>query len=199
MSSLTAAIIDDEPLARAAIRRLLEAERDVVVAGEAGDGKSALALVQNASPDVLFLDMDLPDMSGFDIVRQLPPGRRPAVIFVTAHSRFALQAFEVAALDYLLKPYTDERFYQALAKVRRELGQPKLADLATRLDGLLRQWPASPPDKAAEAGAAPDQLIVKSGTDLRVLKAEQVKWVQGQGDYLRIHSVTGNALVRETM
>ncbi|HEY0864044.1 MAG TPA: LytTR family DNA-binding domain-containing protein [Lacunisphaera sp.] len=197
MTPLNAVIIDDEPLARAALRRLLGAEPDIAIAGEAADGDAALALLQHTMPDLVFLDVQLPGLTGPEILRRLPVGRRPAVIFVTAHGGHALQAFELHAVDYLLKPYTDERFHLALARARRQRAQPTMASLLALVDGLLRHWPAAA--RPAPVVPAPDQLIAKSGTELHVFRTGQVKWVQGQGDYLKIHSAAGNALVRETM
>jgi two-component system LytT family response regulator len=199
MPHLNAVIVDDEPLARAALRRLLDAEADITVAGEAADGRAALELIRRVAPDLVFLDVQLPDMTGPEILRQLPAGRRPAVIFVTAHGGHALQAFELHAVDYLLKPYADERFHLALARARRVRTQPTMASLLALVDGLLRHWPAAARPEPAAPAMVPDQLIAKSGTELHVFKAGQVKWVQGQGDYLKIHSAAGNALVRETM
>ena len=199
MTRLNAVIIDDEPRARAALRRLLDAEPDIAIAGEAADGGAALELLQRAAPDLVFLDVGLPDMTGVDILRQLPQDRRPAVIFVTAHGGHALQAFELHAVDYLLKPYADDRFHLALARARRARAQPTMASLLALVDGLLRHWPAAACREPAAPVMASDQIIAKSGTELHVFKAGQVKWVQGQGDYLKIHSTTGNALVRETM
>lgn len=199
MIPLHAVIVDDEPLARAALRRLLGAEADIAIAGEAADGAAALALIRQTGPDLVFLDVELPDMTGPEILRQLPADGRPSVIFVTAHGRHALQAFELHAVDYLLKPYADERFHLALARARRARPQPTMDSLLALVDGLLRHSPAA---LRAEPGApvlTPDRLIAKSGTELHVFKADQVKWVQGQGDYLKIHSAAGNALVRETM
>lgn len=199
MTRLNAVIIDDEPLARAALRRLLGTEADITIAGEAADGHTALELIGRVTPDLVFLDVQLPGLTGPEVVRQLPAGRRPAVIFVTAHGGHALQAFELRAVDYLLKPYTAERFHLALARARRARAEPTMASLLALVDGLLRHWPAAVRPAPVAPVLAPDQLIAKSGTELHVFKAGQVKWVQGQGDYLKIHSAAGNALVRETM
>jgi len=199
MPRLNAVIIDDEPLARAALARLLATERDVLILGEAADGASALRLMQHVTPDLVFLDVQLPDMTGLEILQRLPGATRPAVIFVTAHGGFALKAFELQAVDYLLKPYTDERFHQALARIRRQRLQPTLVSLSALVDGLLRHWPDETRTRPAALPEAADQLVAKSGTNLHVFKTGQVKWVEGQGDYLKIHSATGNALVRETM
>jgi two-component system LytT family response regulator len=199
MPRLNAVIIDDEPLARAALVRLLGPERDIAIVGEAADGGSALELMQHVTPDLVLLDVQLPDMTGLEILQQLPGPRRPAVIFVTAHGGFALKAFELQAVDYLLKPYTDERFHQALARIRRQRLQPTLASLSALVDALRRDWPEAPRTQPVALPEAADQLVAKSGTNLHVFKTGQIKWVEAQGDYLRIHSATGNVLVRETM
>jgi len=188
-------IVDDDPLARAALRHLLREERDFRVVGEAADGATALALLKEETPSLLFLDVELPDMPGIDVLAQLPAGRRPPVIFTTAHPQFAVDAFEFRALDYLLKPFRDDRFHEALERARRALQQPAIDRLAGQVNHLLRHWPA----KAPTAGTLEPQFMAKSGNDLHVFKLEQIKWVEAQGDYLKLHGTIRSTLVRETM
>lgn len=203
MTPLNVLLIDDDPLARANLRRLLGAERDVCVVGEAADGASAFALLETAALDLAFVDVELPDMTGFGVLARLPASRRPGVIFTTGHREFAAEAFEVRALDYLLKPYTDERFRIALDRARHHLRQPALESIATQMHSLVRRIDGLPPGFSnppfAPAPVAESQFMAKSGSDIHVFKPEQIKWIEAQGDYLKIYSTAGNALVRETM
>lgn len=204
MKPIKVLIVDDEPLARLMIAKLLESERDIEIVAQAGDGKSALTLLSRETIDLLFLDVQMPGLSGIELLQKLPATRRPAVIFTTAYDAFALKAFELHAIDFLLKPYTDERFHAALARMRRQLQQPSLSELAQRMEALLQQFqekPAAAPTAPAALAApgAPVQLVAKSGSDIHVFRSDQVKWVEGQGDYLKIHGSAGSALVRETM
>lgn len=193
MATITTVIVDDEPLARAAAAQLLALDPDLVLAGEAADGRSALALLRRVQPDLVLLDLDLPDQTGLGLLGQLPEERRPEVIFMTAHGEFARQAFDVHAVDYLMKPCTDARFREAVARLRRRRGRTSLAALAAQLDSLLQRVQAPPPART------PDRLTVRSGGELHVFATDQIKWVEGQGDYLKIHGTGGSALVRETM
>lgn len=203
MSPLNVLIVEDDPLARANLVRLLGVERDVCLVGEVADGASALELLATAALDLAFIDVELPDMTGFGILAQLPASRRPAIVFTTGHRDFAAEAFEIRALDYLLKPYTDERLRVALDRARRHLRQPALEAIATQLHGLVRRLDGQPPTGFSNppfAAPAPEpQFMAKSGSDIHVFKPDQIKWVEAQGDYLKIHSALGNALVRETM
>lgn len=202
MSPLNVLLIDDDPLARANLSRLLASERDVCVVGEAGDGASALSLLATATLELAFVDVELPDMTGFGLLARLPAARRPAIVFTTGHREFAAEAFEIRALDYLLKPYTDERFHRALDRVRRELRQPAIETIATQLHGLVRRLDGQPSGFSNSPFIAPPpeaQFMAKSGNDIHVFKPDQIKWIEAQGDYLKIHSTLGNALVRETM
>lgn len=203
MKPIRTLIVDDEPLARLMIAKLLESERDVEVVAQANDGKAALTLLGREQIDLMFLDVQMPGLSGIELLQKLPATRRPAVIFTTAFDAFALKAFELHAIDFLLKPYTDERFHAALARMRRHLQQPSLTDLAQRMEAMLQRFHDRPAAATAApaptAAATPVQLVAKSGSDIHVFRSDQVKWVEGQGDYLKIHGTAGSALVRETM
>ncbi|HET6655839.1 MAG TPA: response regulator, partial [Gammaproteobacteria bacterium] len=122
-------IIDDMPLSRARTRRYLEDETDIEVVGECGDGEAAIAAIEDQQPDLVFLDVQMPGMSGFELLEKVPTEQRPAVVFITAFNEFAVPAFEVRAVDYLLKPFDHERLKQALARVRERLDAPQ-ADAA---------------------------------------------------------------------
>ncbi|MBA4136310.1 MAG: DNA-binding response regulator [Opitutus sp.] len=204
MKLIKTLIVDDEPLARAMVAKLLETEADIELVGEAAEGRAALTLINRAAPELLFLDVQMPGMSGIELLQKLPAAKRPAVIFVTAYDAFALKAFELHAIDFLLKPYTDERFHAALARMRRQLRQADIGALTDRMESLLKTFSSRSAHvrsgAAAEvAASAPLQLVAKSGSDIHVFRTDQIKWVEGQGDYLKIHGTAGSALVRETM
>src|SRR5947208_11134698 len=130
-------IIDDEPLARERLRQLLEQEADIAIAGECADGRQAVEMIKNQSPDLVFLDVQMPELDGFGVLEQIRGERMPAIIFVTAHDKFALQAFEVHAVDYLLKPSDRERFEKALRRATENIERRQGDDLSQRLTALL--------------------------------------------------------------
>lgn len=180
-------IVDDEPLARDRLRELLAAQPDVVLVGECRNGRSALAAIRAERPDLVLLDMQMPEMDGLAVLEALAPEERPAVVFVTAYDRYALQAFELHALDYLLKPFEDERFEEALARVRAQRERERLGALSERLLGLLRSLSTAP--EPAEAGAPellPDRIAVRTGTRLHLVDVADVDWVEGAGVYARL-------------
>ncbi len=200
MPPLNILIVDDEPHARTTLRQLVAAEPGTVLAGEAASAAVAAALLETLTPDLIFLDVQLPDGTGLDLLQTVPAGRRPSVVFVSGFDRFAVGAFELHAVDFLLKPFSDERFRDALGRVRRRLHQADIAALNARVDALLRNWPAlAAPGRSAAPCEPREKFVAKSGGDIHVFHPEQIKWVEGQGDYLRIHSTGGAALVRETM
>jgi two-component system LytT family response regulator len=171
-------IVDDEPLARQRLRRLLLAEAGIEVLAECDDGRAAMLAIEEHRPDLIFLDVQMPEMSGFDVLAAVGPARMPAVIFVTAHDRFALQAFESAALDYLLKPFGEERVRRALERARKFLAGDAQRSLQEQMARLLR-------DTAAARGA-PCVLVRQRGRVL-VLRPNEIDWIEAYGDYVRLH------------
>ena len=184
-------IVDDEPLARERLRVLLRDAPEVQVVGECGDGRRALAAIRRRRPDLLFLDVQMPELDGFAVLRALDPTELPAVIFVTAYDRYALRAFEVHALDYLLKPFDRERFHRALARARTQIERDRRGTLDARLLALLEDL--RPGRKRLE------RLVVKEGGRVFFLRAEEIDWVEAQGNYARLHIGRETHLVRETM
>ena len=188
-SPLRVLIADDEPLVRRGIRRLLEAEPGVLIAGEAEHGRDAVEQIERLAPDLVFLDVQMPELDGLDVVRSLR-GALPGIVFVTAHDRYAVQAFELHAIDYLLKPFDDDRFRAALARARGRLAarEPEAA-LAriTELMALLKP----------EAGLA--RFLVRVGTRVVVVDAAQVDWIEARDNYAVLHAGTAQHVVRETM
>ena len=188
---IRAAIVDDEPLARRRIRNLLIRERDVEVIAECANGKDAIESLEAASPDVLFLDIQMPEIDGFDVLRALGVGHVPVVIFVTAHDQFALRAFEAHALDYLLKPFDDERFEAALQRARERIRQQQGGDLDRRLQALLESV-------HGDHGYL-RRLVVPVGHRSVFLRTEQIDWIGAERNYIRLH-VGGRAyLMRENL
>ncbi len=177
-------IVDDEPLARDRLRGFLKAEASVEVLGECGSGPEAIAMIKAATPDLVFLDMQMPGCDGLQVIAQLPEGKRPAIIFATAHERFALDAFDVAAVDYLLKPFDRERFQQALRRAQDHLQRNRGTEIA----------PAP-----AAAAPRPDRITVKADGRLVFLRPEEIVRVEAADNYVMLHLVTGRLMLRETM
>jgi len=184
-------IVDDEPLARQRLRALVEAEPDLVVAGECGDGRQAVEAIRAHKPDLLFLDVRMPELDGFGVLEALAEEPRPAVIFVTAYDRFALKAFEVNALDYLLKPFDHERFAKALERARKLIGRAQSEDVNQQLRTLL--------EDARGGRKYLDRVVIKSAARVFFLRVDEIDWVEAAGNYLKLHAGGEEHLLRETM
>jgi two-component system LytT family response regulator len=183
-------IVDDEPLARERVRTLLAQEDDVEVAGEANDGLAAVEAILSLEPDLVFLDVHMPKLDGFDVIRTVGADRMPAVVFVTAYDQHALRAFEVRALDYLLKPFDTDRFKSTLERARRQIEGDGQADLERRLLELVR---------GLDRPTRPERLVVKSGGRLFFLRADEIDWIEAAGNYVKLHVGAEAHLMRETM
>lgn len=177
------------PPARRRIRRFLDKAADVEIVGECGDGAAAVESIRALRPDLVFLDVQMPELDGFGVLARLAPTERPAVVFVTAHDEHALRAFEVHALDYLLKPFDSARFERALERARREVANRTGGDLDRRLDALLRQLAAAPPQRVA----------VKTRGRTLLVAIEDVDWIGAEGNYLALHVGSDIYLIRDTM
>jgi len=178
-------IVDDEAVARRRVRRLLASEADVQIVGEAGDGRSAVAEIARTSPDLVLLDVQMPELDGFEVVENLPPDRLPAMIFVTAYDRYALQAFDVHAIDYLLKPFTPERFRTALDRARERVTRRDRSNGVERLVEELR---------ARRKHLA--RLLVRAGRRIVVLDADRIDWIQAADNYVSVRSAGRDYLLR---
>ncbi|OZC02040.1 LytR/AlgR family response regulator transcription factor [Rubricoccus marinus] len=198
MSPLRVLVADDEPLARGTIRQLLATQRDVDVRWEATDGQQAVDAVREHRPDLVFLDVQMPALDGFEVVQAVGPEAMPTTVFVTAYDQYAVRAFDVAAVDYLLKPYDDARFFQALDRARD--AARRHADAPTDLAGQLRDLLAAQALPPEASGAAPlDRLLVREGKRLAVLRTEAIDWAEADGDYVALHVGPRTHLVRETL
>jgi two-component system LytT family response regulator len=184
-------IVEDEPLMRERLRGLLAEEPDVVIAGECANGPEAVAALDADRPDLVFLDVQMPGLNGFEVIEAVGVERMPATVFVTAYDRYALRAFEVHALDYLLKPFNRERFRQALERARGRLRQARPAEVHELLRALLAD--------VQTAARGPRRLVVKSDSRIVLVKPEEVDWVEAAGNYVRLHVGKDEHLLRATM
>ena len=191
MDRIRALIVDDEPLARSRVRELLVDQSDVEVTGECGNGREAINAILSGRPDLVYLDVQMPEVTGFEVLEALDPNTAPAVVFVTAFDEFAVRAFEVHALDYLLKPFDRERFLSSLQRARESVRLRREGRLDERLGALL-----------ADLGSARrylKRLLVKNGSRSVVLQAREVDWIESAGNYVRLHVGRERHLMRETM
>jgi two-component system LytT family response regulator len=192
---LKVAIADDEPTARATLRLLLARHPDVTLVAECPDGASAVEEVRARRPDLLFLDVQMPERDGFGVLAALAPEETPAVVFVTAYDAHALRAFEVRALDYLLKPFTDERFEEALERARRDIATHGLAELGRRVRGLLDGGAPGP----ASGGEAPRRLLVTETGRTLVVNIEEIDWIEAADYCVELHVGRRVHVLRRTL
>lgn len=187
---IKAVIIDDEELARERIRSFLVDHSDVIVCAEFSNGTDALTHLQAIEPDLVFLDIQMPGMNGFMLLQALPEDARPAVIFITAYDRHAIEAFDVEALDYLLKPFTKERFARALERFRNRAAERRSGDYGARLSRALEH--VSPSFRY-------DRIPVKVDNGTALVRVDDVNWAESELNYIRIHATSVNARIRDTM
>jgi two-component system LytT family response regulator len=190
MNRIRSVIVDDEDLARERIRVLLADHADVEVAGEYANGADALRNLAHLAPDLLFLDVQMPGMDGFSLLYSLPEEQRPAVIFVTAYDEHAIRAFEADALDYLLKPFTKERFERALQRVRSRYGAGGDLEYRRRLSQALNRM---------RVANRFDRLPVKTENGTSFIRIDDVDWAEAEGNYMRVHAGRVSARLRETV
>jgi two-component system LytT family response regulator len=191
LSPLSVLIVDDEPAARRGVRLLLEDDPEIAIAGEAGNGAEALALIRRERPDLVFLDVQMADGNGFQVLEQLEANLRPTIVFVTAFDEFALQAFEVHAVDYLLKPYDDARFRAALDRAKQQVRHRQAEAVNARLTQLLDYLKQTPTAGSTAAGPdGSDRILIKSSGEIIFLKAGEIDWIEAEGDYMKFHVAT---------
>jgi two-component system, LytTR family, response regulator len=184
-------IVDDEPLARDRVKRFLRDEEDVEVIGECGNGDDAVELIKSENPDLVFLDIQMPEKNGFEVIKSLSGKRLPTVVFVTAYDKYALQAFDVHALDYLLKPYNRERIKRAVSRAREHIEHKRLGNLDERLNTLIA-------DLKSEKKYL-ERLVVKSIGRVFFLKTDEIDWIEAAGNYVKLHVGRESHMIRETM
>jgi two-component system, LytTR family, response regulator len=184
-------IADDEPLGRARIRMLLADDPWVEVVAETADGPTTVAGIEKFKPDLVFLDIQMPGGSGFDVIEAVGAARMPFVIFVTAFDRYALRAFDVHALDYLLKPFDRDRFRDALTRARERLEHRSEADLERKLLALVNDLKPGPQPL--------ERFVIKSGGRVFFLRARDIEWIEAAGNYVKLHVGPETHVFRETM
>lgn len=189
--NIRALIVDDEPMARKRVRRLLAEEPDISVTGECGSGREAVSVIQGEPPDLLFLDIQMPGMGGFDVLQAIGLEKMPVIIFVTAYDQHALKAFEVHALDYLLKPFTQERFKTAVGHARKQLAKTATCENNPGLGALIEKL------KAGKDYLS--RFMVKSANRVVFVKASDVDWIESAANYALLHVGDKTHIVRETM
>lgn len=193
-------IVDDEPLARGALRLLLKEDAEVEIVAEAGSGAEAVELICKHSPDLLFLDIQMPGMNGFDVLEKIGTAKIPAIIFVTAFDQYALRAFEVHALDYLLKPFDDARFEKALRQAKAQITDREINKLSQKLFALLedREEQHTEP-RTVDRSKYLTRLMIKSASRIFFLKVEEIDWIGAEDYYVKLHFGRKSHLLRETM
>jgi two-component system LytT family response regulator len=191
MAKIRTLIVDDEPLARRGIRAQLDEEADIEIVSECRNGLEAVAAIEEQSPDLVFLDVQMPELDGFGVLEAVGVDRMPVVIFVTAYDQYALRAFDVHALDYLLKPVDAERFASALQRARKQIEHHNVQDLNQRLQTFL--------DDVQTKQKFTERLVIKSGGRIFFLKVEEIDWIEAADNYVRLHVGGDSHLLRETM
>ncbi|HEU5209085.1 MAG TPA: LytTR family DNA-binding domain-containing protein [Longimicrobiales bacterium] len=190
MTKIRTVLVEDEPLARERLRSLLEEQPDIEIVAEAADGNSAVQVIHDAKPELLFLDVNIPELDGFGVLESLGADTPPVVIFVTAYDQFAVQAFEAHALDYILKPFDEDRFATALRRARESVRRHRTGELDERLQTLI---------ESVGSGRRADRIAVKEGGRIVFLRTAEIDWIGAEGNYARLHVGKRSHLMRETM
>ena len=184
---IRAVIVDDEALARKRLASLLHKQPDIDLVGEADGGAAAVTLIESLKPDLAFLDIQMPGLDGFGVLRAVAPKHLPLVVFVTAHDDRAIQAFDVQAVDYVLKPVVEKRFHEAVRRAVERLSSSSAEALRRQMASILERLPA------------PDRLAVRTGERTTFLRFEDIDWIDVEEDYARVHAGKDTHLMRETL
>jgi two-component system, LytTR family, response regulator len=193
-------IVDDEPLAREGIRTRLAAIGGFEVIGECGGGRAAIAEIRARTPDLVFLDVQMPVVDGFGVIDEIGADAMPAIVFVTAHDHYALRAFDARVIDYVLKPIDDVRFTRAVDSVRTRLAESRATSAARELADLLGALgrPAAPGTQPDTSGVG-DRLVVRNGDRIEMIPFDEIDWIAADGDYVRLALGNRQLLHRATM
>lgn len=184
-------LVDDEPLARSMMREMLQGDAQVEIVGESVNGREALEAIHAFAPDLVFLDVQMPELGGFEVLANLPAGRIPHVIFVTAYDQYAVRAFEVNALDYLLKPFDQDRFNNSWQRARARILGERNGGMDQRILALLEDLKAG--NKYLE------RLVIKAGGRIYFLDINEIDWIEAEGNYVSVHCAKKAHLLRETI
>lgn len=186
---IRALVVDDEPLAREIIREMIRRDSEIEIIGECGNGMDAVTMIEADRPEMVFLDIQMPEMDGFAVIEAVGAQAMPVVIFVTAYDQYAVNAFKVHALDYILKPFDWERFADALLKAKSQIRREN--DLSDKLDALLRQM--------RKKHDFVERLIIKTNGRVIFLRTEEIDWIEAEGNYVRLHVGKDSYLQRDTI
>jgi two-component system LytT family response regulator len=184
-------VVDDEPLAREKIRGMAADDPDIRIVGECTNGAEAIEAIQTLRPDLILLDVQMPEVGGFAVLEALKDEGLPPVIFITAYDHYAVRAFEVHALDYLLKPFDRERFKAAIERAKRQIRRDDGSRLDARIVALLEQMREKP--------SYSERLVVKTGGRVFFLNTDEIDWIEAEGNYVNIHTNKKSYLLRETI
>jgi two-component system LytT family response regulator len=188
---IRALVVDDEPLARAMIREMLESDSEVEIVGECANGREAVEAIKSSTPDIVFLDIQMPEIGGFQVLESMDPNARPYVIFVTAYDQYAVRAFEVHALDYLLKPFDRERFEGAWQRAKSQIKLDRTSRRDQDIIALLEELKAGP--------RYLERLVIKNGGRVFFLHVQDVHCIEAEGNYVRVYDNQKGYLLRETI
>ncbi|MEW5974572.1 MAG: LytTR family DNA-binding domain-containing protein [Acidobacteriota bacterium] len=184
-------VADDEPLARERIRKLLRGDEEIEVVKECASGKETVDAIRNLRPDLLFLDVQMPELNGFGVLEKLAKEPLPAIVFVTAYDQYALKAFEYFALDYLLKPFDRDRFQKALQRAKSQILLGKQTDISQGILSLIEELRQKP--------KSVDRLVVKNAGRVFFVKPQDVDWIEADANYVQLHVGRESHLLRETL
>ncbi len=198
MSRLRVLVVDDEPLAREMLASLVERDPELEVAGQAADGLEALELIRRLSPEIVLLDIEMPGRDGLAAVRRLEPSRRPLFVFVTAYAEYAPEAFEVEAVDYVLKPVSEPRLAEALGRVKRRIRERRLSRVAEQVASLTAEIGRETSAAAPPAGVLSRLPITVDGRT-RFIEASDIVWIESQDYYVRVHTREKSRLLRSSL
>jgi two-component system LytT family response regulator len=199
-SPIRALVVDDEPLARERLHELLDEAPGVAVIGDAEDGPEALAAIQEQDPDLVFLDVQMPGMSGIDVIEEIGPEAMPVTVFVTAYDQYAIKAFDLAAVDYLLKPFDDERFEQALQRAREQIASQEDEAISDRLLRLLRERDPSLLEEESERDDPYlERIAVQGRGKARIVPVDDLTHITADGSYAELHTGEDTYVIRERM
>ena len=198
-AAIRALIVDDEPAARDAIRVLLAPDHEVTVVGETADGRAALDAIRALRPDLLFLDVQMPELDGLSALRQLDPADLPVTVFTTAYDAYALQAFELHALDYLLKPFDDTRFHSAVERAKQRVREGRLGAARHRLLELLEAEPPGTATGGSAGVAYVSRLVVKHEGRATIVAVRDIDWLEADGDHVRVYAGGARHVLRDSL
>lgn len=190
MSKIKVIIIDDEPLAREIIRELLKSEKDIEITAECKNGEEAVERINKHSPHLIFLDIQMPKLNGFEVLAQLH--KLPSIVFVTAFDKYAIKAFEVNAIDYLLKPFDKERFLSALNRAKQTIDSPQSLNIENKLESLIKNFEENRKEFI-------ERFVIKSGGRIYFVNTEDIDWFEADGNYIKLHAGNKTELIRETL